>query len=54
MATSQIQFKSDGFSINAFLARPDTAAVDSPAVVILHEWWGLNDHIKDIARRFAA
>lgn len=54
MATSQIQFKSDGFSINAFLARPDTAAVDSPAVVILHEWWGLNDHVKDIARRFAA
>ncbi len=25
-----------------------------PAVVVLQEWWGLNDHIKDICRRLAA
>lgn len=25
-----------------------------PAVIMLHEWWGLNDHIRDVARRLAA
>jgi carboxymethylenebutenolidase len=24
-----------------------------PAVIIVHEWWGLNQHIEDIAQRFA-
>lgn len=24
-----------------------------PAVIVLQEWWGLNDHIKDVADRFA-
>lgn len=24
-----------------------------PAVIVIQEWWGLNDHIKDVARRFA-
>jgi carboxymethylenebutenolidase len=25
-----------------------------PAIVVIQEWWGLNEHIKDVARRFAA
>ena len=40
--------------MKAFLAHPGTATAQWPAVVIIHEWWGLNDHIKDVARRFAA
>ena len=24
-----------------------------PAVVVVHEWWGLDDHIRDVGRRFA-
>ncbi len=47
------QFSSDGFTIKAFLARPADSTIRHSAVVILHEWWGLNDHIKDIAMRFA-
>lgn len=35
----------------AHVARPDN---DTPAAVILiHEWWGINDHIRDIAGRYA-
>ncbi len=26
----------------------------SPSLIVLHEYWGLNDHIKDVANRFAA
>lgn len=25
----------------------------APAVILIHEWWGLNDHIKDMARIIA-
>jgi len=48
-----VQFTSDHITINAFVAEP-AQAKGLPAVMILHEWWGLNDHIKDIAGRFAA
>ena len=51
--TSSVTFPGDGgATIAAFLARP-ASAQPRPAVVIVHEWWGLNDHIKDIAQRFA-
>jgi carboxymethylenebutenolidase len=26
----------------------------APAVIVIQEWWGLNEHIKDVTRRFAA
>jgi carboxymethylenebutenolidase len=25
-----------------------------PTIIVIQEWWGLNEHIKDVARRFAA
>lgn len=36
----------------AYVAKPDTDG--GKAVVLIQEWWGLNDHIKDIAGRYAA
>jgi carboxymethylenebutenolidase len=35
-----------------YLATPDRAG-PHPAVVVIHEAYGLNDHMKDITRRFA-
>jgi hypothetical protein len=35
-----------------YLARSDEAEA-RPAVIVLQEWWGLNEHIKEVARRFA-
>lgn len=35
----------------AYVARPD-AEVDA-AVILIHEWWGINDHIRDLAGRYA-
>ena len=38
---------------------PTTAYVDRPiddtnvAVILIHEWWGINQHIRDIASRYA-
>ena len=51
-ATETVQFRSDAFTIPAFLAKPISAAA-APAILLLHEWWGLNDRIRDVARRMA-
>lgn len=36
-----------------FLAKPADAQENLLGVVVLQEWWGLNDNIKDITMRFA-
>jgi carboxymethylenebutenolidase len=42
-----------GGKLPVFMASPDDS-LKHPAVIIIHEIFGLNDHIKDIARRFAS
>jgi carboxymethylenebutenolidase len=39
--------------IEAYLTRPTTSE-KRPAIVVIHEIFGLTDHIKDIANRFAS
>lgn len=48
----EIQTK-DGRNMPVFLAAHDNAPRQRPGIIIVHEIFGLNDHIKDIARRFA-
>ena len=40
-----------GRSVSAALALP--AAQKAPALVLIHEWWGLNDQIKAVAADYA-
>jgi carboxymethylenebutenolidase len=35
----------------AYVALPDTEA--TAGIVLIQEWWGINDHIRDIAGRYA-
>jgi carboxymethylenebutenolidase len=42
----------DGEMLPGYLARPEGDAA-LPAVIVLQEWWGLNEHIKDVTRRYA-
>jgi carboxymethylenebutenolidase len=37
-----------------FLAMPRDAAEPLPGIIVIHEWWGLNDNIKAATRRLAA
>lgn len=54
MKTETIKFNTARGETSAFVAMPEeTTGSPSKAVVIIHEWWGLNDHIKDIAGRYA-
>jgi carboxymethylenebutenolidase len=47
-----VSFPSNGDSCEGYLALP--AAGDGPGVIVIQEWWGLVDHVKDVANRFAA
>ncbi len=48
-----VQYSSGTIGMKAFVAAPQTRE-KLPAVIVVQEWWGLTDHIKDIARRYAA
>jgi len=50
---NMISFKRpDGQSVNGYLAEP-AAGAKAPGVVVIQEWWGLNDQIKGVADRLA-
>ncbi len=51
---STINFKRpDGQSLQGYLTEP-AQPQGAPAVVVIQEWWGLNDQIRGVAERFAA
>ncbi len=43
----------DGASVNGYLAEPAGAA-GAPGIVVIQEWWGLNDQIRGVADKLAA
>ena len=47
-----VEFASNGSTAPGYLATPESGS--GPGLVVIQEWWGLNDHIKDVADRFAA
>jgi carboxymethylenebutenolidase len=42
-----------GGNLMGFLAMPEDAAEPLPGIIVLHEWWGLNNAVKEAARRLA-
>jgi carboxymethylenebutenolidase len=52
MSGQMVEFASNGSTAHGYLARP--AGGSGPGVIVLQEWWGLVDHIKAVADRFAA
>ncbi|MCZ6544695.1 MAG: dienelactone hydrolase family protein [Chloroflexi bacterium] len=51
--SDSIDFAANGGTASGYLAYP-TEGGPYPGVVVIQEWWGLNDNIKDIANRIAA
>src|SRR4051794_32102662 len=50
---TEVTFTSGKEEIKGFLVVPEGKG-PFPAIVVIQEWWGLNDWIKDNARRLAA
>ena len=51
MNNETLDIETAGGASTAYVAVPDGEA--SGAVLVIQEWWGVNDHIRDIARRYA-
>lgn len=51
MAGIMQSFPANGTTANGYIATPPDGT--GPALIILQEWWGLVDHIKQVTDRFA-
>jgi carboxymethylenebutenolidase len=46
-----VSFPANGRTVEGYLAKPPSGR--GPGVIVIQEWWGLVDHIKDLTDRFA-
>jgi carboxymethylenebutenolidase len=44
-----VSFPSNGGTCEGYLATPGSTS--GPGVVVIQEWWGLVDHIRDVSER---
>lgn len=51
MNGQMVQFASNGGTSDGYLSIPKKGT--GPGVIVIQEWWGLVDHIKDVCDRFA-
>ena len=52
LVSGMVQFSGPAGTVFGYQSRPKTSG-RYPAIVVVHEWNGLNEHIRDVARRFA-
>lgn len=52
MQKEMLSFDTANGPSSAYVVLPEES--NGKAVIVIQEWWGLNDHIKDIADRYAA
>ena len=44
----------DGQNLRGYLSMPSGTTGPLPGLIVIHEWWGLNDNVKQAAERLAA
>jgi carboxymethylenebutenolidase len=53
ISAHEVSYPGKACTLKAYLAQP-AGARPAPAAIVVHEWWGLDGHIRDVTRRFAA
>ncbi|GAA5522603.1 dienelactone hydrolase family protein [Aliifodinibius salicampi] len=43
----------NGTEITGYLAKADNADENTPGIIVIHEWWGLNDNIRNMTDKLA-
>ena len=43
----------NGNEITGYLAKPDKMEENSPGIIVIHEWWGLNENIRMMTDKLA-
>jgi dienelactone hydrolase len=52
--TKTISYKQGNQEFKGFLAWDDASSDKRPGVLVVHEWWGLNDYARDRAKQLAS
>lgn len=53
IVTQAVAYEHDGASLEGWLAYDDSVTTPRPGVLVIHEWWGLNDYVKGRAEQLA-
>ena len=53
VVTNSIDYNHEGTQLSGYVAYDDAVEGKRPGVLIVHEWWGLNDYAKKRARQLA-
>ncbi|MGK2862952.1 MAG: dienelactone hydrolase family protein [Chitinophagaceae bacterium] len=53
LAEENVTYTGDGVTMNGFIVYDENKEGARPAVLVIHEWWGLNDYTKSRARQLA-
>jgi len=48
-----VSYMADGITLNGFVVYDESKSGKRPVVLVVHEWWGLNDYAKNRARQLA-
>lgn len=51
--TKEIEYSSGGAQLKGYLAYDDSVKGKRPGVLVVHEWWGHNEHARERARMLA-
>jgi dienelactone hydrolase len=51
--TREVEYRQGDTVLKGFIAWNDAATGKRPGVLVVHEWWGLNEHARNQARRLA-
>lgn len=51
--TQEVEYDSDGTPLQGFFAWDDALTAKRPGVLVIHEWWGHNQHARNQAIRLA-
>jgi carboxymethylenebutenolidase len=54
MGESEFTIPSSGRELEVYLSRPEGPSARRPAVIVIHEIFGTDPHIRDVTRRFSA
>ena len=53
VVTKVVEYEFDGVKLKGFLAHDDAVKEKRPGVLVVHEWWGLDDYAKDRCKQLA-